>query len=364
MKNDVPSTFSVLKQGEDYKIIVQRLSERNISLQEVLRFDYQKLKSELGDIKESDSEKFWKEIEKYKVSQEKINEEGFDPEQFKEMIDICLVIIEAGFNYDDLQDLDDKTIQQYLIEFNQDRQTQFLMKVKKGNNSKEEKLDQVTDYFESKGVREEYSSLISELNYKCQTPFNELISMNKDKIREILNLLKIDEKLINNFIFIIEIEEYFTKNNFKEGLFSNLFNHFIQKKLFLENLYNISKTQDLELYLFLSVSGLMNILPQNIVETFSSKKLSLSNLLTLSNEELVKLGLNESQIKLLTNSLNILKQCSLRRFSLFELDYIFLGNICSKGITINEIDKWSEKDFDQLGKIPMKDKTIQLLKQK
>ena len=36
----------------------------------------------------------------------------------------------------------------------------------------------------------------------------------KDKIREILNSLKIDEKLINNFIFIIEIEEYFTKNNF------------------------------------------------------------------------------------------------------------------------------------------------------
>ncbi len=107
----------------------------------------------------------------------------------------------------------------------------------------------------------------------------------------------------NDFVSIVELENYFNNKNLIYQIPENVKNICINKKIFKEKIKQVNNLVSLELLLFFSITNLDQTMPQSFLDFFNIYKTSLTELSSMSNEELIKLRLNNYQINQLKNAL-------------------------------------------------------------
>jgi hypothetical protein len=355
-------TYQILENYQQHEQIIQNLVEQNLELTQVIDLDYEDLKSLLEEIDDIHIHSFWEDLQTLKNSKLVDQLGDYNREELKDFIDICRHLIESSISLADLQGLDDDAINYTLSDFHEAKIIHFLKTIRSLMNAGSN-LHPIIQYFQSKSLEEDYLPMIEHI-ISSNISFDELLMMNIEELFQLLSGLDINITLKNNFISIISLESFFNKNNFKDEISDNIKNICLQKKISLIELFDYSKSNILELILFLSITNLIETLPKLFVDNLIQNKFPLSELTILKKDELMRFGLEEEDFNILSNSLDIYKQCSLRQFSIFILDYIFLQFICPRGLTMKQIDEWLETEYDKIPNLKNKDKIIQLLKQK
>ncbi len=302
MDNDVNNSYNLINNTEENREIIQKLLNENISFDEVVDFDLPVLKSLFEEFDESIIEKFWNDLQELKGNKhDSSRNKTADLSQYE---DICKILFEENkLMMDDLLNLEDDNIKLLLTEINEERINEFmkeLHKIKK--NNKDDENDEITHYFKLNKIYSEFSSLIEGINQKNKFTLQELLAMTKEEISNILIPIELNESLKQNFLSIIDMENFFKKNSFSNKLFENIKCVCLIKKIFLDKLINYSNTQSLELILFLSFTNLEEILPKDFINKLG-ENVSINKLYTKKDEELKNNGLNENELKLLKTQL-------------------------------------------------------------
>jgi len=209
MDNDVNNSYNLINNTEENREIIQKLLNENISFDEVVDFDLPVLKSLFEEFDESIIEKFWNDLQELKGNKhDSSRNKTADLSQYE---DICKILFEENkLMMDDLLNLEDDNIKLLLTEINEERINEFmkeLHKIKK--NNKDDENDEITHYFKLNKIYSEFSSLIEGINQKNKFTLQELLAMTKEEISNILIPIELNESLKQNFLSIIDMENFF-----------------------------------------------------------------------------------------------------------------------------------------------------------
>ena len=362
--NEHVSKYKVIKNFENHLEMIQKFEEENIEISEALEYDLEVFKSLLLDFEESKIESFFKDLQSNKESQNTPLTHGYHLKEFDYFREICKKLIESEFTLDETITFDDEVLRNLLEDFNTDQSqislfVSLLEKIK--CNKKDEKCNkEIFTYFDSNNLFNEFKGIISKIDEKIS--LNDLLEMSKkNKLSEFLNKFENEtDSLKKDFISVIHLECFFNSNDLSKENFQNLKNFLLKKRIYLKVLSSKSKSNKLEFFLFLKITQFS----EEIVESLLMNTI-FSNLQRNIDEELKKVMLWETEVKLLSILLSFLKQCQIRRISIFNVNHIFLSFVLENGLTFKDIDKWTTEDYSN--KVPdLKEKEIliQLLKQK
>jgi hypothetical protein len=79
-------------------------------------------------------------------------------------------------------------------------------------------------------------------------------------------------------------------------------------------------------------------MPKSFLDFFNINKTSLTELSSMSNEELIILELNNYQINQLKNALEFSRQLTLKGFNILSLEKDFVTYICENHMKIKDVD--------------------------
>ena len=361
--NDHVSKYKVIKNFENHLKIIQKLLENGLEFSDALEFDLDTFKNFLNDFDESMIESFFTDLQSYKESQNTPLIHGYSLKEFDNYREICKKLIEKELTLENAINLDDENIRIYLADLDDQSQISLFVSVleKIKCSKKDEKCDkEIFNYFHSKNLSPEFNTIISKIDEKIS--LNDLLEMSKkNKLTEFLKKFESEtDSVKKDFISVLELECFFDSNNLSKETFQNLKKFLMKKKIYLNVLSSYSKNKKLEFFLLLKITKFS----EETIEDLLTKTI-FSNLQINIVEELKKVVLGETERKVLSNLLSFLKQCQIRRISIFNVNEIFLSYVLENELTFKNIDIWTIDDFNK--KVPdLKEKEIliQLIKQK